>query len=104
MPLAFVATGHLYGESLMEKHRKHISSSTETDEVATARTRLQVQTGLTARFHETNVHSTKWLAPKGKYTPFLASFAILLVFILKITPLHGQKIILKFAALVFAGL
>lgn len=107
MPLAFVATGHLYAESLMEKHRKHFGGSTGTDEVATARTRLQVQTGPRAQFHETNVHSSKWLAPKGKPTPFLpltAGFAILLVFVLQITPLQGQKVILKFAVLVFCWL
>lgn len=107
MPLAFVATGHLYAESLMEKRRKHFGGSTKTDEVATARTKLQVQTGPRAQFHETNVHSSKWLAPKGKPTPFFpltAGFAILLVFVLRITPLQGQKVILKFAALVFAGL
>lgn len=48
MLLAFAATAQLYGESLMQKHRKYFSGSTEIDDVATARSRLQVQKSLRA--------------------------------------------------------
>lgn len=95
----------------MQKHRKYIRSRAETDDVATARTRLHVQDALRAQFHETNDHSAKWLHPEGEcisFLPFTASFAILFTptdpcafSIIQFSPRKRQEIILNFAVLVF---
>lgn len=95
----------------MQKHRRYVSSSTETDDVATARTRLQDQDALRTQFHETNDHSGKWLPLEGEtisFFPLAASFAILFTpsgpcafSIIQFSPLKRQKTILNFAVLVF---
>ena len=113
MLLAFAATAQLYGESLMQKHRKYSSGSTEIDDVVTLRSRLQVQTGLRTWFHETNDQPSKWIPPKGVSTPFLPSTASLAILsnssgphdlsISQCSPLKWQKIILNFAVLIFCS-
>lgn len=53
-PLVFASTEHLYRGKLMQKRIKYFSSSIEIDDVATARSRLQVQDALRAQFYETD--------------------------------------------------
>lgn len=57
----------------MQKRIKYFSSSIEIDDVATARSRLQVQDAL----RQTNDHSGKWLPQKGSPSPSFPSLLAL---------------------------